>query len=242
MAENCPQCHYIPSDKKKKEEEECPQCFYEPNAEDKKAGEDSDCAQCFYESKPEKEPEECPQCFYDVAAIKKEEEGAAEPAKEAAKTEEDGCPQCFYGGAAAEKEPEECPQCFYEPNAEDKKAGEDSDCAQCFYESKPEKEPEECPQCFYDVAAIKKEEAEAEAAEKKAGVRVYTMPECGHCRMVMDFLKARGVPFEAISIPTSKEAQHFMETNGFVSAPVTVIGDVKIMGSEIAEIKKALGL
>ena len=101
------------------------------------------------------------------------------------------CPQCHYNPSPKKKEEEkeECPQCFYEPNAEDKKMEEDADCAQCYYETKPEKEPEECPQCFYDVAAIKEQEAAAETAEEKNGkVIIYTMPECGFCRMVMDFL------------------------------------------------------
>lgn len=154
------------------------------------------------------------------------------------------CPQCHYTPAPKKKEEkEECPQCFYEPNAEDKKMEESADCSQCYYETKPEPEPEECPQCFYDVTAIKEQEAEAAAEEERGGkVVVYTMPECGFCRMVMDFLKARGIEFEEVSIPSSKEAQHFMESHGYISAPVTVIGDKEIMGAEISEIKKALGL
>lgn len=155
------------------------------------------------------------------------------------------CPQCHYDPSPKKKEEGEevCPQCFYEPNAEDKKMEEDADCAQCYYETKPEKEPEECPQCFYDVAAIKEQEAAAEKAEENKGkVIIYTMPECGFCRMIIDFLNSRGIAFEEVSIPSSKEAQHFMKSHGYISAPVTVIGDRQIMGAEISEIKKALGL
>ena len=50
MAQDCPQCHYTPSNKKKEEKEECPQCFYEQKAADEKKEEEADCAQCFYES------------------------------------------------------------------------------------------------------------------------------------------------------------------------------------------------
>ena len=217
-------------------EEECSQCFYTPDAVNKKIGNEDECSQCFYDVKPQAEPETCSQCFYDAAGIKQaESKVAAAPGAPA------GNSKPGKVGTQPEKE-EECSQCFYVPDAVNKKIGNEDECSQCFYDAKPQAEPETCSQCFYDAAAIKAEETKAEEPKKSNKVIIYSMPECGNCRMVMDFLKARGIAFEDILITTSKDAQNFMNTHGYRAAPVVVIGEKHIVGAQIPDIKKALGL
>lgn len=214
----------------KEEKENCPQCFYWSPAAENAKKESTDCPQCFYSgpSMKYREPvKECPQCHYIKPSAAKEVAADSPkvpdtPVKASDMTEEN-CPQCFYTQVGRKEE---------------KKS--EGDCPQCFYPPTQEEEVDSCPQCFYKPRVSSA--ASADTGKKSIKVIVYTMPECGFCNMVKDFLRARGIDFEEVSIPESTEAQNFMESRGYISAPVTVIGGKEIIGAEIAEIKKALGI
>lgn len=69
---------------------------------------------------------------------------------------------------------------------------------------------------------------------------VYTSPHCASCKQVMSFLDDRGIPFEARDISVDEEALGDLEAEGFMTTPVTRIGDRWIAGFRRGELEAAL--
>lgn len=84
------------------------------------------------------------------------------------------------------------------------------------------------------------EEAETAPVNPDAHVKVYSMPDCGYCKKVKEYLTQQGIDFESYDLSVSKEGQAFMDSHGFTRLPVTVVGDTIIEGYEMGKIKRAL--
>lgn len=82
--------------------------------------------------------------------------------------------------------------------------------------------------------------AEEPMAHSDARVRVYSMPDCGYCKKVKEYLTQQGIEFENFDLSTSKIGQQFMDSHGFTRLPVTVVGETIIEGYDMGKLKKAL--
>lgn len=74
-------------------------------------------------------------------------------------------------------------------------------------------------------------------------VRIYSLPWCGPCQVVKNYLDEIGVDYEEITVPGLKEDRgEVMRVSGQYSIPVITIEDQVIIGFVKDEIDKALGL
>ena len=76
-----------------------------------------------------------------------------------------------------------------------------------------------------------------------ATVKVYSTPTCMYCNLLKDFLKEKGVEYEAIDVAENAEAREYIvEKSGQMGVPVTEIDDEVIVGFDEAAISEKLGL
>jgi glutaredoxin-like YruB-family protein len=61
-------------------------------------------------------------------------------------------------------------------------------------------------------------------------IKVYTMEGCPHCAGVKDYLREKGVEFEERDVLADDQAMAEFRELGFRGTPVTLIGDVAIVG------------
>lgn len=61
-------------------------------------------------------------------------------------------------------------------------------------------------------------------------VVLYTQPHCSACRSVEQYLVGRGVPFEVRDVFENASALEEIEARGYLTTPVTRIGDEWIPG------------
>ena len=71
-------------------------------------------------------------------------------------------------------------------------------------------------------------------------VKVYTMPDCGHCKQVKKFLTKNEIPFTAYDLTTDVEGQQFMDAHGYRVVPVVTIDDKTLIGGKMPELRSAL--
>lgn len=71
-------------------------------------------------------------------------------------------------------------------------------------------------------------------------VTVFSQPGCPTCAQVKSFLKARGVAYVDRDVSTDEAAMNELEERGYSATPVTVIGDVEILGMNRVRFEKAL--
>lgn len=67
---------------------------------------------------------------------------------------------------------------------------------------------------------------------------VYTQPHCASCREVEQFLEQRGVAFVARDVFADPVALEEIAARGFMSTPVTRIGDRWIAGFNQKELER----
>lgn len=72
-------------------------------------------------------------------------------------------------------------------------------------------------------------------------VRVYTATGCGACGRVKDFLVAQGVSFEELNVAEDVAARQSLKAEvGYMTTPVTVVGEQMVIGYNRAELARAL--
>ena len=74
-------------------------------------------------------------------------------------------------------------------------------------------------------------------------VKVYSSSTCPYCEILKEFLKDKGVKFEAIDISQDGTAQKYIfEKTGKMAVPVTEIDDEIVIGFDREKIVKLLNL
>ena len=69
---------------------------------------------------------------------------------------------------------------------------------------------------------------------------VFSQPGCPTCAQVKSFLKARNLDFVDRDVSTDEEAMRELEERGYSATPVTVVGDVEILGMNRVRFDKVL--
>jgi len=74
-------------------------------------------------------------------------------------------------------------------------------------------------------------------------VKVYTTPTCPYCEVLKQFLREKGVDFEAIDVSQDDKAQKYIvEKAGKLEVPIIEIDDKIIVGFDKEKIVKFLNL
>ncbi len=71
-------------------------------------------------------------------------------------------------------------------------------------------------------------------------VDLYTQAHCSSCREVERYLESRGVAFKVRSVDTEPAALEEISARGYMTTPVTRIGDHWIAGYKRRELERAL--
>lgn len=69
---------------------------------------------------------------------------------------------------------------------------------------------------------------------------VYSSTNCHYCGQLKQYLNDQGIDYEERNIDTNPEHAQQLESMGLMSVPVTVIGDMQILGLNPSRIRKAL--
>lgn len=81
---------------------------------------------------------------------------------------------------------------------------------------------------------------EARSVSDPTAIRIYTLPDCSYCLEVKKFLLDNNLSYEEINLEIDREGQEFMESRGYTSLPVTVIGNYEISGFRLDKIREIL--
>jgi len=74
-------------------------------------------------------------------------------------------------------------------------------------------------------------------------VKVFSTPSCPYCDLLKQFLKDKGVEFEAIDVSQDEESQNYiMEKTGKIAVPVTEIDGQIVVSFDKAKIMELLNL
>lgn len=74
-------------------------------------------------------------------------------------------------------------------------------------------------------------------------VKVYSVPWCGPCQILKNYLYDNGIDYEEVTVPGLKEdREEVMRVSGQYTVPVITIDDQVIIGFAQDEIDRALGL
>lgn len=69
---------------------------------------------------------------------------------------------------------------------------------------------------------------------------VYTQPDCASCSEVARFLEDRGVPFTMLDVSRDADALEEIVSRGYMSTPVTRIGDSWVAGFKRKQLERLL--
>lgn len=69
---------------------------------------------------------------------------------------------------------------------------------------------------------------------------VYSSTHCNFCKQLKTYLTEQDIPFEERNIDTSEVYAKELQNLGMSSVPVTVIGEMTILGLNPTRIKKAI--
>lgn len=69
---------------------------------------------------------------------------------------------------------------------------------------------------------------------------VYSSTNCHYCGQLKQYLNDQGIAYEERNIDTNPGHAQQLESMGLMSVPVTVIGDMQILGLNPNRIRKAL--
>lgn len=81
---------------------------------------------------------------------------------------------------------------------------------------------------------------EARLSAERPSATVYTSPHCSPCRQVIAFLRDRGVPVDVRDVTADAAALGELEAEGYLTTPVTRIGDRWIAGFRRSGLEAAL--
>lgn len=76
--------------------------------------------------------------------------------------------------------------------------------------------------------------------EQEHEVVVYTQPHCASCSQVERFLEDRGVAFTIRDVSRDTDALEMLTSRGYMSTPVTRIGDHWVAGFRRKDFEKLL--
>lgn len=79
-----------------------------------------------------------------------------------------------------------------------------------------------------------------DASEAAPTAMVYTQPHCAACKQVMQYLDGRGVALVPRDVVADASALVELEAEGYLTTPVTRIGDRWIAGFKRGELDEAL--
>ena len=71
-------------------------------------------------------------------------------------------------------------------------------------------------------------------------VTVYTSDTCGYCHMLMEYLRARQVPYTEKNISTDMNARMELISKGYMGVPVVLVGNETIVGFDKARLDQIL--
>lgn len=71
-------------------------------------------------------------------------------------------------------------------------------------------------------------------------VVIYSLTACSVCKAAKNYFKENNIKFEERNINKDKSHIDFMVENGYMSVPIIVIGDTKIVGFDKEKIEKEL--
>ena len=77
-------------------------------------------------------------------------------------------------------------------------------------------------------------------SDQAAEIVVYMQPHCASCGEVERFLRERGVPFTVIDISEDPDALEEIISRGYMSTPVTRIGEHWVAGFRKTEFERLL--
>lgn len=69
---------------------------------------------------------------------------------------------------------------------------------------------------------------------------VYTQPHCASCKEVERFLEQRGVTFTVLDVSEDPQALEEIASRGYMSTPVTRIGDDWVAGFNRKQLERLL--
>lgn len=69
---------------------------------------------------------------------------------------------------------------------------------------------------------------------------VYTQPHCASCKEVERFLEQRGVAFTVLDVSEDPQALEEIASRGYMSTPVTRIGDDWVAGFNRKQLERLL--
>ncbi|MCZ8516703.1 glutaredoxin family protein [Paenibacillus filicis] len=76
----------------------------------------------------------------------------------------------------------------------------------------------------------------------KPNVIVYSSTNCHYCGQLKKYLNEQHVVYEERNIDLNETFAEELWNTGMRSVPVTVVGDKKILGMNLTQLNKALGL
>ncbi len=77
-------------------------------------------------------------------------------------------------------------------------------------------------------------------SDQAAQIVVYTQPHCASCREVERYFEARGLPFTVLDVSDDPDALEEIVSRGYMSTPVTRIGDRWIAGFRRKDFERLL--
>ncbi len=77
-------------------------------------------------------------------------------------------------------------------------------------------------------------------SDRLLDVVVYTQPHCASCKEVAHFLEDRGVPFTVHDVSKDPEALEELTSRGYMTTPVTRIGDRWVAGFKRKQLERLL--
>lgn len=73
-----------------------------------------------------------------------------------------------------------------------------------------------------------------------AEIKVFTATGCANCMQVKDYLRKAGLEFTECNVVESREAAEELKKLGYISVPVTICGDMTILGFDCARLDKLI--
>ncbi len=71
-------------------------------------------------------------------------------------------------------------------------------------------------------------------------VIIYTSETCGYCHMAKEYFDEHGIAYEEKSVSEDANARKELMKMGYMSVPVIIIGDEKIVGFDKQKIESLL--